>query len=53
MGGYTLIWPSESGVATQEIPLRAATWERAESEAAYWIASNHPAMYGQVRFERA
>ena len=53
MGGYTLIWPSESGVATQEIPRRAATWERAESEAAYWIASNHPAMYGQVRFERA
>jgi len=35
-----------------DVPLRAATWERAESEAAYWIATNSPGMYGQVRFER-
>ena len=48
---FTLQWPKSNG-ALQEVPLRAATWERAESEAAYWIAMNSPEMYGQVRFER-
>ncbi|MBS1215023.1 MAG: hypothetical protein H6R26_3640 [Proteobacteria bacterium] len=48
---YTLLWPKADG-SVQEIPLRAAAWERAESEAAYWIANNNPEMYGQVRFER-
>lgn len=47
---YTLDW-SIDDEQTQAIPLRAATWERAESEAAYWIATQHPQMYGQVRFE--
>lgn len=49
---YLLEWPQDDG-RTQSISLRAATWERAESEAANWIATHHPAMYGQVRFERA
>lgn len=49
---YALIWPNESGRAEHEIPLRAATWERAESEAAHWIATNRPEMYGQIHFER-
>lgn len=48
---YTLEWTLLDG-SVQNIPLRAATWERAESEAAYWIASKHPQMYGQVSFER-
>ena len=48
---YTLEWEVAGG-GVQSIPLRAATWERAESEAAYWIASKHPQMYGQVSFER-
>ena len=48
---FTLRWPKADGT-TQDIPLRAATWERAESEADYWIATNNPEMYGQVRFER-
>ena len=48
---FTLRWPKTDG-SMQEIPLRAATWERAESEADYWIATNNPEMYGQVRFER-
>lgn len=48
---YTLEWEDGAG-GVQNIPLRAATWERAESEAAYWIASKHPQMYGQVSFER-
>jgi hypothetical protein len=50
---YVLVWSSGDGAPDREIPLTAATWERAESEAAYWIATNHPEMYGQVRFERA
>jgi hypothetical protein len=33
-------------------PVRAATWERAESEADFWIATHYPEMYGQVSFER-
>ena len=49
---YLLDWPQNDG-RIQAIPLRAATWERAESEAANWIAANHPEMYGQVSFERA
>ena len=48
---FTLKWPKADG-SLQDIPLRAATWERAESEAGYWIATNNPEMYGQVRFER-
>lgn len=48
---FSLLWPAGDG-AVKEIPLRAATWERAESEAAYWIATSSPEMYGQVRFER-
>ncbi|MBV5331545.1 hypothetical protein JZU69_03975, partial [bacterium] len=48
---YTLEWPQDDG-KMQSIPLRAATWERAESEADYWIASTHPEMYGQMSFER-
>ena len=48
---YTLEWPKDDG-AIQAIPLRAATWERAESEAEHWIATKYPEMYGQVSFER-
>lgn len=49
---YTLDWWAKEAGATQHIPLRAATWERAESEAQHWIATRFPAMYGQVSFER-
>jgi hypothetical protein len=48
---YSLEWTHADG-SVQNVPLRAATWERAESEAGYWIASKHPQMYGQVSFER-
>jgi len=48
---YVLEWPEEGG-RMLSIPLRAATWERAESEAGYWIAGKYPEMYGQVSFER-
>ncbi len=48
---YTLQWPKEDG-SIHSVPLRATTWERAESEAGYWIATKHPEMYGQVSFER-
>lgn len=48
---YVLEW-SEGGDLHQVVPLRAATWERAESEAAHWLATTHPELYGQVRFER-
>ena len=48
---YALEWVEEDG-RIQNVPLRAATWERAESEANHWIASSHPDMYGQVSFER-
>ncbi|MDR2788547.1 MAG: hypothetical protein LBD06_09370 [Candidatus Accumulibacter sp.] len=48
---YLLVWPSASGVA-REVPLPATTWERAESEAAYWVATNHPEMYGRIRFRQ-
>jgi hypothetical protein len=48
---YTLEWPQENGTL-HDVALRATTWERAESEAAHWIATTHPEMYGQVSFER-
>ncbi len=48
---FILRWLKADGELL-DVPLRAATWERAESEAAYWIAMNSPEMYGQVRFER-
>jgi len=48
---YALEWPGEEGRIHSE-PLRAATWERAESEADFWIATQYPEMYGQVSFER-
>lgn len=49
---YTLEWPKEAG-ELQSVALRAASWERAESEAEHWIATRYPEMYGQVRFERS
>lgn len=52
MRSYLLLWPSGDGAPALEIPLPAATWERAESEAAYWVATNHPEMYGRIRFEQ-
>jgi hypothetical protein len=49
---YTLEWPADGDDGrTQFVPLRAATWTRAESEAEHWLASTHPELYGQVRFE--
>ncbi|MBK1680296.1 hypothetical protein [Rhodocyclus tenuis] len=48
---FVLHWGQDDG-REQTIPLRAATWERAESAAEYWIAARHPEMYGQIRFER-
>jgi hypothetical protein len=47
---HLLVWPSTGGTAAREIPLPATTWERAESEAAYWVATHHPEMYGRIRF---
>jgi hypothetical protein len=49
---YALIWYSDSSVSAREVPLPATTWERAESEAAYWVATHYPEMYGQIRFEQ-
>ena len=48
---YCLEWQQEDG-RIQCIALRAATWERAESEAEYWVATKYPEMLGQIRFER-
>ena len=48
---HTLEWPEDDG-RTLYISLRAATWERAESEAEHWVATTHPEMYGQIRFVR-
>jgi hypothetical protein len=48
---YTLEWPQENG-EFQNIPLRAANWDRAEAEADYWVATTHPELYGQLSFER-
>jgi hypothetical protein len=49
---FALEWPREDG-SINPVPLRAATWERAESEAEHWIATKYPELYGQVSFERA
>ncbi len=48
---FVLHWPKPD-TTSQAVPLRAATWDRAEAEALHWIALHHPEMYGQVRFER-
>jgi hypothetical protein len=48
---FALLWPEESD-KEKRIPLRALTWERAESEAAHWVAANRPEMYGRIRFVR-
>jgi len=48
---YALEWPRDDG-SVLNVALRATTWERAESEAAHWIAVQHPEMYGQVSFDR-
>ena len=48
---YMLEWPDDGGQLRSE-PLRAVTWERAESEADFWIATHYPEMYGQVSFDR-
>jgi hypothetical protein len=52
MRSYLLVWPSDSGASTREIPLPATGWERAEAEAAYWVAMNRPEMYGRIRFKQ-
>lgn len=49
MTTYLLEWPNDSGHPRQ-VPLRAATPERAETEASHWIARQHPACYGRVAF---
>lgn len=51
LASYTLEWPAKDG-KLQMIPLRAATWARATAEADYWLATTHPEMYGQIRFEK-
>lgn len=48
---FSLEWPKADGSAAL-VSLRAATWERAESEASHWVATRHPEMYGQILFER-
>ena len=47
---FSLEWPRGDG-SMSLIPLRAASWERAESDASHWVATKHPEMYGQIRFE--
>jgi hypothetical protein len=49
---YLLEWPKEDGETTH-VPLRAANWERAETEAQRWVALRYPNLYGQIRFERS
>jgi hypothetical protein len=49
---WLLEWPLENGGTTQ-VPLRAASWERAETEAQRWVALRVPGLYGQVQFERS
>jgi hypothetical protein len=49
---YTMEWLQEDG-SLRPIPLRAANWERAESDAEHWVATNHPEMYGQISFSRS
>jgi hypothetical protein len=48
---HSLHWQRDDG-STQEVALRAATWERAVAEAEHWLATHHPEVYGQVRFVR-
>ncbi len=48
---HWLHWQRDDG-STLEVPLRAATWERAVAEAEHWLATHHPEVYGQVRFVR-
>lgn len=47
---WLLEWPQESGEIRQ-VPLRAASRERAEDEAQRWVALRHPDLYGQIRYE--
>lgn len=49
MTTYVLEWPNGEG-RVRQIPLRAATAERAETEANHWIARQQPACYGRVAF---
>lgn len=49
MTNYILEWPLDDG-RVRQIPLRAATPERAETEASHWIARQHPERYGRVAF---
>ena len=46
---FILEWPLDDG-RVRQIPLRAATPERAETEASHWIARQHPERYGRVAF---
>lgn len=46
---FVLEWPKDDG-SLRRVPLRAASPERALTEAAHWVASQHPEMYGQVSF---
>jgi len=48
---YFLEWLDDGKPAPRKISLRAASWERAEAEAQFWVATNFPEMYGQIRFE--
>lgn len=48
---YFLEWPDDSKATLRKVSLRALTWERAEAEAQFWVATHFPAMYGQIRFE--
>jgi hypothetical protein len=50
---YFLEWPDPAKPAPRKVSLRALTWERAEAEAQFWVATHFPAMYGQIRFEEA
>lgn len=47
---YSLEWPQDDG-RPQFVALRAATPERARSEAEHWLATARPDLYGQVCFE--
>ncbi len=47
---YILKWQNPNKT-NNDVVLRASTWERADAEANYWIASKYPELYGQVAFE--
>ncbi|MBI2306551.1 MAG: hypothetical protein HYU78_04540 [Rhodocyclales bacterium] len=49
---YALEWVHDDG-RSEEVPLRAATWEGAEAAANAWIARHHPAHYGRIGFAHA